>query len=79
MEVPQGSILGPKLFILYVDDICNVSKLVKFILFADGTNMFCSANDVEQLDTIVCCELGKFQLCFSINKLSLNIAKANYI
>ena len=33
--VPQGSILGPGLLVLYVNDICNVSKPVKFILFAD--------------------------------------------
>ena len=78
-EVPQGSILGPKLLILYVNDICNVSKLVKLILFADDTNMVCSANDVEQLENIVCCELGKLQLWFSINELSLNIAKTNYM
>ena len=40
--VPQGSIFGPRLFVLYVNDICNVSKLAKFILFADDTNIFCA-------------------------------------
>ena len=40
--VPQGSVLGSKLFILYVNDICNVSNLVKCILFADDTSLFCS-------------------------------------
>ena len=40
--VLQGSILGPRLFVLYVNDICNVSKLVKFILFADDMNIFCA-------------------------------------
>ena len=35
--VPQGSILDPKLFVLYVNDMCNISKLVKYILFADDT------------------------------------------
>ena len=40
--VPQGSILGPTLFILYINDMCNVSTLLKPILFADDTNLFYS-------------------------------------
>ena len=43
--VPQGSVLGLKLFILYIYDICNVSTNFKFILFADDTNMFYSNRD----------------------------------
>ena len=38
--VPQGSILGPLLFILYMNDIANSSNILHFILFADDTNLF---------------------------------------
>jgi hypothetical protein len=67
--VPQGSILGPKLFILYINDICNVSEIFKFILFADDTNLFCSGSDLSQLSLIVCKELNKLNTWFAVNKL----------
>ena len=38
--VPQGSILGPLLFTINVNDMCDVSKLLRFMLFADDTNIF---------------------------------------
>lgn len=37
--VPQGSVLGPKRFIMHINDICNVSKTVTLVLFADDTNI----------------------------------------
>ena len=58
---PQGSVLGPKLFLLYIDDICNVSQLLKLVLFADDTNIYYSHKDVKQLVNTLNTELVKLQ------------------
>ena len=77
--VPQGSILGPKLFIVYINDICNASSILKFILFADDTNVFYSGVDIQTLCECISRELNKLHIWLSVNKLSLNVDKTNYI
>ena len=57
----------------------NLSTLLKFILFADDTNIFCSGNDVNQLGKLVTKELNKLKDWFAINRLSLNVTKTNYM
>ena len=70
--------LGPKLFILYVNDLCNVSNLVKCILFADDTNLSCSDANIKRLFERVSSVLASMCRWFAINKLSPNVLKTSY-
>lgn len=60
--VPQGSILGPKLFLLSINNMCKVSNILKLVLFADNTNIFCSGRDLKTLVETITLELGKLHL-----------------
>ena len=77
--VPQGSILGPLLFLLFINDLPNASSLVDFILFADDSNVFVSHKNYEELFQLVNQELKKITDWFKSNKLSLNLNKTSYI
>ena len=76
--VPQGSIIGPLLFLLYVNDLPNASKILDPIMFADDTNLFYSHSDIKILFKTVNEELHKLSEWFSCNKLSLNTDKTKY-
>ena len=77
--VLQGSILGHVLFILYINYMCNVSMLIKSIVFVDETNFFYSGDNISQVCETVSTELGKLHSLFQVNTLSLNIAKTIFM
>ena len=58
--IPQGSILVPLLFIIYIIDLPNASNLFKTYLFADDTSLFYSQKDPNQLIRVMNCELSKY-------------------
>ena len=64
---------------LYINDLCNVSSILTFILFVDDTNIFYSADGLELLRNTISQELSKLHNWLAVNNLSLNINKINYM
>ena len=80
--MPQGSVLGPLLFIICINDIVNTSSvlnLLNYVLFSDDTNLFASHKNLDTLINILNKELDKVSNWLKVNKLSLNIKKTHFI
>jgi hypothetical protein len=76
--VPQGSILGPLLFLIYINDLPNISEMLNF-LFADDTTLLSSHRDINYLIDFVNAEFQKIVHYFRAHKLSIHPAKTKFM
>ena len=77
--VPQGSVVGPLYFLIFINDLPNVSKFLSFYLFADDTNIYFEATDLVSLQKVMNRELKYVKKWLDDNKLALNIEKNNFV
>jgi len=77
--VPQGSTLGPLLFLIYINDISSLTELCDLYMFADDSSVFISHDDLKQLTAASILVLRKVNEWFSSNRLTVNYSKTHFM
>ena len=77
--VPQGSVLGPLLFIIYINDIVSCSSELTSLLFADDAVLILSHESIKYLEKKFNSEIGKLHHWFIANRLTLNLKKTKFM